>query len=356
LIDDLQDEIDDDSKMSVIAPESIQGYILQGCQRVASLFPVAQKTDLRLVYGQSKYYFADSTVPVTGTGTAGYANLSITGTTSTGTGTISSSGKDITGAATAFLTELSVGQMIIVGTQKKMVVSIASNSVCTIEGAFDTNLSASAFDYCLTKFTKEINPGSTIVINSITRVVDTITDAYNMTVTQAFSGSETLEPFTIDTVVTEIPTKFYNLFEINRVEGIVNRGVEIVSNQMMLQRKQHEWISIAYSNYDQPLIASVWQDAHKYLEFYPTVQTDKTISIYGYIQVSPRAYSSDALTSNIPLPQEFEPAIKEFAKYRIFKRLKDEKQSKEAFDLFNYYISSLIREMPTKQRVTVSGN
>jgi hypothetical protein len=84
------------------------------------------------------------------------------------------------------------------------------------------------------------------------------------------------------------------------------------------------------------------------------VQTDKTITLYGFIQVNPRTFASVALTENIPLTQEYEPAIKEYAKYRIYKKMKDrQKDAEEAMALFNNYISTLIREMPIKTRVTV---
>ena len=354
LIDDIFDEVDDPNA-SLISREAVQGYILQACQKIAQRYPVKQKTDLRLLVGQSQYFFSDSTVPVTGTGTLGVANLAVTGVTSTGTGTLSTVGKDVTGVATLFLTELAVGKMIVVGTEKKMVSAIASNLLCTIDGQFDTDLSASAFTYSTTKFTKEINTGSTLVIGGVSRVVDEVTNAYNLTVTLPYTATQASQTFTVDTVVTEIPTKFFNISEITRLEGIVPRPVDVVSNDLLQERKQAEFGIVAHSNLNQPLMASVWQNisGNRYLEIFPECEADKTITLYGFIQVNPRTYSSVALTANIPLTQEFEPSIKEFAKYRIFKKIKNNPEALEALGIFNQSILEMIRNIPTKVRVKV---
>jgi hypothetical protein len=357
LINDIQDEIED-SQIDLVSPEAIQGYILQGCQRITSLYPVRQKTDLRLLVDQTEYFFSDSTVPVTGTGTVDVSNKDVTGITIAGDGTISTSGKDVTGSGSTFLTYLQVGRMIIVGTQKKMVASITSNTICTIDGQFDSDLSASAYSICSTKFTKEVNPGSTIVVGGVSRIVDEITDAYNLTVTVAYATPQSTQAFTVDTVVTEIPTKFYNIKEITRLEGIVPLPVAVVSNELLQEQKQATFGLTAYSNYSQPLCVSVWDNiaGRKYLEIFPAVGTDKTITIFGFIQVNPRAYVSVALTANIPLSQEYEPAIKEWAKYRLYKKLKDTKSAMEALATFGEYISTLKNNTPSKTRVTVDTN
>ena len=40
-------------------------------------------------------------------------------------------------------------------------------------------------------------------------------------------------------------------------------------------------------------------------------------------------------------------------KYRIYKKLKDEKNADQSFNLFNKYLASLNRERPTRTRVNV---
>lgn len=357
VIYDIIDEIDNNELTKKVTPESIKGYILQACQRIASKLPIRQKTDLRLVLDQTQYNFADTDTPVTGTGTVDVgANKTVTGVTGTGTGTISTSETTVTGVGTLFLTELAVGKMIIVGTEKKTVTAITSATVCTIDSNFDTELSASAFDYSTTKFTKEINEGSSIIIGGVTRIVDTITDGYNLTVTQAYTATQSAQTFTVDTMVTEIPTKFYSFErQADRLEGTISLSVDIVSNEELLKQRQLDWGVNGYSNLNRPLCASVWNNrTTRYLEIYPPVEVDKQITLYGFIQINPRTYESVALTANIPLTQEYEPAIKEFCKYRIYKRSTDYKnEAQEALATFDMYMRETLTNFPATKRVQV---
>src|SRR3990167_6821751 len=357
IIYDIIDEIDDNDITKKISPESIKGYILQGCQRIASKVPIVQQMDLRLVIEQTEYDFADTTTPVTGTGTVGVgANKTVTGVTATGTGTITTSDTAVTGSSTLFLTELAIGKMIIVGTEKKMVTVITSATSCTIDTGFDTDLTASAFDYSTTKFTKEINEGSSIIIGGVTHIVDTITDGYNLTVTQAYTAAQSAQTFTVDTMVTEIPTKFYDLTKYaDRLEGTVPRKVRIVSNDKLLKQNRMDYGVNSYSDYDQPLMASVWRNAsgRNYLKIYPPVTTDKQMTLYGFVQINPRFYASDALTANIPIQQQYEPAIKEFAKYMIYKRVKDRENWETAWNMFNTYVNELLVNLPVKPEIAI---
>ena len=134
IIYDIRDEVDDTEILQGITDEAIQGYILQACQRIGARLPIKKQTVLRLITGQTQYSFADTAVPVTGTGTLGVgANKTVTGVTASGAGTITTNKTTVTGIGTSFLTELSVGRMIIVGTEKVMVASITSATVCTMD-------------------------------------------------------------------------------------------------------------------------------------------------------------------------------------------------------------------------------
>jgi len=356
LIYDIQDEVNNAEFENLISPESIKGFILQGCQRICSLYPVPKKYDLRLVTEQTQYFFADATLPVDGSGTVNVSANTVVGVTSAGTGTISTSGINITGSGTSFVSQLQIGKAIIVGSQIKIVSSITSNTSCTINSSFDSDLTASSFNYSTTRFTKEVNVGSTIVVGGISKIVDTITDPYNLTVITPYSATQSAQSFTIDTSVSEIPTEFYNVYELDRMEGNIPVKIPVTSNENLLKKRQRDFGINAYSNYSQPTIASVWSNniGRKYLEIYPSVQTDKTVSIYGYIQVNPRFYVDNSLDDNIPLTQEFEPAIKEFAKYRIYKRIKDDKSAVESLQVFDMYIRSLINNMPTKKTMQIT--
>ena len=64
-----------------------------------------------------------------------------------GTGTISSSGTSVTGVGTLFSSELSIGDLIEVNSQKIKVVDIGSDTTLTLESSFETNLSGESFVY-----------------------------------------------------------------------------------------------------------------------------------------------------------------------------------------------------------------
>lgn len=354
LISDILDEIDEDEKTANISSESIQGYILQACQQIAQRIPVRDETDLKTVYGVSKYNFVDSTVPVTGTGTINTLNNTVTGVTATGTGTISTDDEDVTGVGTLFLTELAIGKMIIVGTEKKTVVSITSNTVCEIDDSFDTDLTASAFSYSTTMFTKEVNEGSVIISNSISKVVDTITDAYNMTVTLPYTVAQSAQTFTVDTKVTEIPTKFVQISTCNRMEGTVPCPVAVVSHKMLVREKNIDEGIQSYSDYNQPAMITEWQEGStRYIEVYPEPTSDKQITLYGFIKINPRTYITNALTASIPLSEDYDSIIKEYVKHRIYKRLKDEKSATDSLVLFENYINVTIRNLSGDRKIIV---
>ncbi|MEW6379621.1 MAG: tail fiber domain-containing protein [bacterium] len=67
--------------------------------------------------------------------------------TSPGTGTLTSSGTTVTGAGTSFTTQLHIGDIIIVGTQQRMVKRINSNTSLTTSTAFNPPLTSSTFSY-----------------------------------------------------------------------------------------------------------------------------------------------------------------------------------------------------------------
>ena len=354
LIADVLDEINEEDKTADISSESLKNHILQACQKIANSIPIEDQTDLRVLFGVDTYNFANSTVPITATGTINALNNTVTGVVASGTGTISTSQGTVTGLGTAFLTELKVGRMIIVGTEAKTVNTITSNTSCTIDGQFNVDLVSSAFTYSTTMFTKEVNVGSTIISNSISKVIATITDAYNMTVTLPYAVSQSSQAFTVDTKVTEIPTKFYQITRCARLEGIMWRNVRVTPHDKLVKQKVMDWGQPIYSNLNQPYMVAQWQESGtRYLEFYPPVQTDKQVTLFGLLQINPRDYSTVALTDQIPLSQEYEPAIMEWVKYRVYRKLKDAKLATDSFTLFENYVNKLITNLPNTREVTV---
>lgn len=64
-----------------------------------------------------------------------------------GTGTVSGVGTAITGSGTAFTTDLSVGDTLVVGAERKVITAITSDTALTIEEAFTVDPSGSAYSF-----------------------------------------------------------------------------------------------------------------------------------------------------------------------------------------------------------------
>ncbi|MDD4873663.1 MAG: hypothetical protein PHE15_01635, partial [Dehalococcoidales bacterium] len=71
----------------------------------------------------------------------------ISNTSRTGTGTISSSGTSVTGAGTLFTTELCPNDTIVSNSQTKTVVSVTDNTHMVVDSAFTSSLSGKTFTY-----------------------------------------------------------------------------------------------------------------------------------------------------------------------------------------------------------------
>ena len=354
IIDDVLDEIGEEDKLANVSIASMQGYILQACQQISQRLPIRDQTELRIIYGVTKYNFNNSTLPVIGTGTIDVVGLTVTGTTAAGTGTISTVGRDVTGVSTLFLSELVVGRMLIVGTEKVTVLAITSDTTCAIDGNFASDLDSSAFNYSTTRFTREVNVGSVIVSNGISNTIKVITDGYNMTVTDVYAAPQSSQAFTIDTKVTEIPTRFSQIDKCNRLEGEIPRPVRVCPYEKLTRQKNTDWAQTVYSNLDQPYLIAEWnQSGQRYMETYPPVETDKQVTIFGYIKINPRDYATALPTDSVPLPQDYEPMIKEYVKYRLYKKIKDDKSAAESFGFYENYMGQYSRNIPTTREVTV---
>ena len=360
VIHDVLDEIDRDEQTNKITPEAIQGYILFACQQITMKYPVKTKRLLRLVTDQTDYLFSDTTVPVAGTGSISVSGDEVIGDTEPGSGTISTVGVEVTGLLTAFVSELALGEMIVVGTQKRYVIKIDDELHCTLNGGFDTDLpTGTAFDYSITKFTKELNEGSVVVVGGISRTIHHIKDAYNATVTTAFPADQVSQTFTIDTKVTEIPTELFSVDSIDRRDGGFNLSVEVCSIQKIEAQRQQDLGLVPYSNLERPYLAAPWRNAsgQRTLTFYPPVDRDKTVTLYGFLRLNPTAHRGDELTAFIPLNEEFIPAIKEYVKYRIYGRIDQpwaQQKEKNSFDLFNSALKDLIANMEVTRTRTVT--
>lgn len=342
LFNDVMDEINEPDRASAITPELVQKWVLDACQKISNNVLVMEKRVLRLVKDQADYYFSDTDTPVTGTGTINCVDDDVTGVTTAGTGTISTSGATVTGTGTAFKTELALGKAIIVGSEVVEVSEVNSDTECIIQEAFDDDLSGSSFTISSTKFTREVTVGSSIISDSVTRVVASITNPYQLVVSVPYTSDQSAQAFTVDTAVSEIPTKFYNIYYIDRLESDLHREVLVKDLDWLLGLQRRDLSFNDYTNWYTPYVAAQGRDATgRFLRFYPDPDANKDVTIHGYVRINPRNYSSTALSANIPLGVEFEPAIREYVKFKVYEFLKMPAERADAFANYSYCLREL---------------
>ena len=368
IIRDCLDEIDRDEQTNKITPESMQGYILQGCQQITTRYPYKTERLLRCIVEQTDYLFADSTVPVNGTGTVDVLGTAVTGDLAAGPGTITTSQGAVTGVATTFLS-LKTGQMIVAPSgEAHTIISITDNLHLQLDGGFALDIAtASAYQYSTTRFTKEFNAstevspnvgnGSVIKVGGIAQTVLSITDGYNLIVASPFPAAQSTQAFTIDTVVTQIPTEFLSITNASRVDSGFELPVTICDITQINMRKQYDLGLLPYSNLERPFLAAPNRNSsgQRILTVYPSADFDKTIKLFGFIRVNPTLHRTEALTAFAPLDESCVPAIKEYVKYRIYGRIDQpwaQKKEADQFQLFNRQVDELIANMQvTKKRL-----
>ena len=360
--DSILADLGEDDRLSGETLDKVKQWILEACERLTQRIPISRERELLLVQDQEDYRFADSTEPRTGTGTVGVADLAITGVTGVGTGTISTDntatdeGLKVTGVGTAFKTELAIGEAIIVGTEIKEILSIESNTILYVDAAFDASLSADAFTYSTTKFTRELVEGSIVVINAETRIIDEVTDAYNATVTVPFAADAAAQTFTVDTVVDEIPTEFFRIYKIDRLEGGARVEIKVDSLENLLAQRRDDGTLYGYSNQDIPCMAAPWTDGTgKFLKMYQPPDAHKQCTIYSFIRIKPSLHLADAFTDDIPLQEDYDSIIKEYVKGKVKESiLKDKEGAKEHKIEFERAIQMEIATMPVNRTLQVN--
>jgi hypothetical protein len=122
----------------------------------------------------------------------------------------------------------------------------------------------------------------------------------------------------------------------------------------MVHQQQRDWGVNPYSNLDRPFQIADWRKSgERYIQVYPTADADKQITLYGYIQINPRVYMNDEKTDNIPLSREYDSLILEYAKSKMFYRLKDYAMSSASLAMFESLLSDMIRNMQITKRIMV---
>jgi len=354
ITNDVLEEVNESERLAALSPETLYKWVLHACQRITELCAVREQVILRLIPDQEDYPVADTDTPVTGSGTVSTTANSnvVTGATATGTGTISSDETTVTGVGTLFVSELAVGEALIVDTEVKVIKEIHTNLELVLFDAFDDDLAAgTAFDYCTTKFQHELVEGSVITVNAVARTVEAITDPYNLTTTAAFSATNAGVAFTIDRCVTEVPTRFAFISMSEYVESTLYRPVRTTPLGDQLAQRQNDLQPGFYTNFSRPASLSPWQDAsgHWFLKAYPTANDFKQLTIYGIIRIRPETLATSSLTgaSYIPLQPDYDAAIREYLRAKIYGYLKEHVLRREAETAFDKAVNRAGASDPT---------
>lgn len=349
VFEDAISDLNEGDRLSGCSPETYMKWILQGCQRVSQRVTIHEYIKLRLIQGQDEYLFADTDTPVTGSGTVDTtANLNtLTGTTAVGAGTISSDGSTVTGVGTLFASELALGVAFIVGTEVLTVMEIHSNTECVLSGGFVSDIAAgTAFSYSNTKFSRELSEGSTITIGANSGVVDTITNPYQVVLVSFFAATNAAQAFTIDRKVTEIPTKFDVFQNTSRTEGSYTLTPQVVPINTLERMKRNTGPWGGYTNLSEPLFIAptVNSSGRRCMVIYPSVGSDKDITLYGIVRIRPEFYTPSITSASfLPIDGRYDGVIREFVKARIWGWLKEHKLRAEQDQIFERLMGEVSR-------------
>ena len=197
--------------------------------------------------------------------------------------------------------------------------------------------------------------GSKITVNSQERTVDVITDSYNLTTTEPFTTANN-QSFTIESDVGTIPTRFFDIYKIDRLEGDFHREVLVWDIDKLLKTRKEDWVA-AYSNLDTPYCAAIWrnEDNRRYLKVYPVPDADKDITIYANVKIVPRNYTSNAVTTSVPLDEHYEGLIRTYLKHKMYAWIKMKEEANQELVKFKSDLAESVRDMATGGRsITMS--
>jgi len=357
LFDSISSELVDEEITTHFQPSLCKVWSLEAMQIICERLSVEDKFELLLQPFQEDYPFADVALPVTGTGEVSTSGRELSGSTSAGTGTVSFQGATGTGAGTLFLTELRVGQVIIIGSESKEILEIHSNTELITEDGFSATITSSAFSYSQTRFRRELVVGSVVTIASEQATIESITDARTAVLAEPLGTDASGETFQVDTSVSTIPLRFKNIKSFDRLENGFTRRVACVAISVLIDRKQHDQFPY-YTPYNIPLLMAPWSLlTGRYLKSYPLPQAPKSVTIYGDIEILPRSYASAAMSDPIPLSSRYEPAISAFVRSKAYEVLKSDYKMGEI--LRNRFELAMVSQKqqytnPTQIQVTYS--
>ncbi len=347
ILQSILEQMNRKEELAALAPETLMVWELEAAQQITQRLRIEEKRTLRLVQGVEDYTFQDTTGTITGTGTVSTSGVNLTGVTAAGTGTISVSITTVTGVGTTFVAQLQAGMMITVAGESHEILSIQSNTSLTLKEGFTATVAGAAFTYSTTKFTRELVTGSSVTVDSQTAAtVASVTDGQTAVLTAPLATDQSNKTFTIDTVVTEIPTRLRDgLYYIDRTESSFKREVKIKPMNYLLTVTKNDLYPV-YTGYNTPFMAAVWRDSsgHYYLHVYPAPDATKEITLYAVIKITPRLYLlTDTLDSQMPLDEDYEPMIRAYTEAMAWGWIKEYEQKNQKMKEFYGMITDMKR-------------
>lgn len=362
LIDSLLANVNESDALGSLPKETIQMWILKACQDICSKVDIKEQRVLRILYGVEEYSFADTTTPVTGTGTLTIADQAVAGSTTAGTGTITADGTAITGTGTLFKSECAVGKGLVVGsTYVGEILSIESNTALTLlTDATEDITTTSSYTITTTKFTQEVVEGSVLTVGVNTYTVESVTDPYNIVLTTPASAAVGASAFQIDTKVTELPTRFYSLDRIDYELNGYALQMKVTDIDDLIRTKVGDSVPyyplyVPYLSYAIPYCCAIdgRLSSKRVLRVYPAPVDNREVTVHAWIRVVPRNHTSDALTAYTPLDQRFEPAMLAYAEYMTYKWLKKFDLAGASLKMYQEEVDNLTRLEVTRTRMEV---
>lgn len=335
LIDEALAEINQTDSVTDLSPEQMKQFILRGCKKITDMMLITEPRVLRLVNGQKNYDFADTTTPITGVGQVLLGgNKLVSAITSAGTGTISSDGRTITGSGTSFITQLQVGYGIQIGTTILEISSINSPTELVVLVAPTTDFTAQSFVFGQTTFTRTLVSGSTVVMTpttagtTLTVTVDSAQDPLNFTITEAQTDAGLHYTYTVNEMVTQIPTRINDIQFDDYIFNGFCLSVKVVDMAYLTRTRVNDSIPYnlliyPYATFWTPFMCAIdgQTNTKRKLVFYPTPIDNRELTLHGVVKINPSNHTADALTDYCPLSDKYSGALLSYLKYRAYRWL-----------------------------------
>lgn len=145
----------------------------------------------------------------------------------------------------------------------------------------------------------------------------------------------------------EIPTRIKEIQEGTVLINNIIFPIKVVSMQKMNQIKEANFYPFPYfSGVLPPYIISEWTtNGIRSLKAYPDPTTNITITLYGYVKITPRLYQGDDEGSTIHLTTDYDEAIKRYVSFK-YSRYKEKKSEGNDYLLFKEEVKSLQNSFP----------